>query len=129
MTIRRLPLLALSLVLWSSPSVAGRKLLHTRFFFAGGGKSYWTETAPNPAPLGSDGGWSCTAGPIELSELSSGSVVKSAEIECVDANGSTARVRATCNIAEEARDNQDVMLRMKNAQEVQVGISCYTRRE
>jgi hypothetical protein len=130
MTIR-LSLLALSLVLWSSPGIAGRKALHTRFFFAlvGGKEGHWTETAPTPSPLGSVGGWTCTAGPIELSELSSGHIVKTADIECLDTNGSLARVMATCDVADEARDNQDIMLRMKNAQDVHVSLSCYTRRE
>ena len=66
---------------------------------------------------------------MNLSELSGGHIVKSADIECVDTNGSTAQVRATCNIAEDDSHNQDVMLRMKNAQGVHIGISCYTRRE
>ena len=55
-----------------------------------------------------------------------GHIVKTADINCIDANGSEAKVTATCNVAEDDSDSQDVMLRMKNAAQVHVAISCNT---
>jgi hypothetical protein len=118
--------------LWAAPGAAARKALHTRFLFqlSGGNSTHWTETTPATTDLGSVGGWSCTAGTIELFQgLASSDIYKTAEIKCVDTNGSAVTVSAMCNVALEERESRDAKLQMKNARDVNVEISCYTRRE